>query len=29
MSDAAFTALLIAAVLFTLVVVASIPRLDE
>jgi len=29
MSDAAFTALLISAVLFTFIVVASIPRLDE
>ena len=29
MSDAAFTALLISAVLFTVVVVASIPRLDD
>jgi hypothetical protein len=29
MSDAAFTTLLISAVLFTFVVVASIPRLDD
>ena len=29
MSDAAFTALLISAVLFTVVLVGSIPRLDD
>jgi|RhiMetdeSRZDD1v2_1073273.scaffolds.fasta_scaffold72777_2 hypothetical protein len=29
MSDAAFTALLVSAVLFTVVLITSIPRLDD